>query len=57
MSIVELLFPINCKYNYKKDKKGFCHSTTCMLNQDPRLKEQIKRNGCKAYKRALQETK
>ena len=47
--IAKLLFPINCSNNYKIEADGRCYSNSCMMNADPKLKEKIARQGCKAF--------
>jgi hypothetical protein len=30
-----ILLPVSCLENYKTDEDGMCHSTTCILRNDP----------------------
>ena len=49
MSMAKLLFPVNCRYNFKVEKDGKCYSTTCMMNNDDQLSFRIKQEGCKCF--------
>lgn len=48
--VVKVLWPINCRYNFKIEKDGKCYSTECMFNVDLIMKRKIKKQGCKIFK-------
>jgi hypothetical protein len=47
--LINDLLAVNCAYNYNPDSDGKCHSTTCMLNTDKNIAEDIQKNGCVIY--------
>lgn len=47
--VLSAIAPINCFYNYKIEADEKCFSTECMFNQDPVIKERIKKFGCRFY--------
>ncbi len=47
---INKLWAINCKYNFKINKNGKCHSTECMFNVDPKVKNSIREKGCLVFK-------
>ena len=55
--MIEKLFAINCKYNFKIEPDGKCYSKECMMNTDSELKEKIKNNGCKCFNQFKEEHK
>lgn len=56
-SFIESLLHINCAHNYREEfcdstiTIGKCYSTTCMLNQNQSVAEDIKNKGCEIYKK------
>jgi len=47
--VVSGLWAINCRFNFKVESDGRCHSTKCGMNVDSVLKYRIKTEGCLCF--------
>lgn len=47
--LIEGLLEINCKYLHRVRFDGKCYSSECMLNQNPGVKLDIEKKGCRFY--------
>jgi hypothetical protein len=51
--LIESILPVNCANNYKEENRTGqckCYSTTCMLNANDEVAQNISKNGCIIYK-------
>lgn len=50
------LVAINCFYNNKPTRdEHYCYSTTCMMNQDPKIAKRIAIEGCGMFKNVVRD--